>query len=99
VPLLRILVLALALAQATGLTQVLEVACDDVCADEDGDEGCPPVCVSCKCAPSTVGIATAPATVSTPMELAPPTVFARVGIGAPSPDPREILRVPIALLA
>jgi hypothetical protein len=100
VPFLRVLVLAFALMHATGLSDALEVACVDECADaaDCDDEGCPPICPTCECAPCPPGIpmqarVEAVAVEATPMEA----TFASIADVASSPDPREILHVPIAL--
>jgi len=94
---LRILVLALAFAQATGISDYLEATCGDDCAEQDCDGGaCPPICPSCHCAmrpPATAAASSGmlPLRVSTPIEL-----VSTIDEVPASPDPHEILRVPIA---
>jgi len=99
VPVLRILVLAFVLAHAAGVTDALEAACDE-CGERDCDDGaCPPLCPACHATHCPAGIVTAVAVA--PANPARPTQgrFAEVARAAANPDPREILRVPIALLS
>lgn len=98
VPWLRVLVLAMALLHATGLTDAMEVACDESCADgEDcGDEGCAPICPTCQCAPCPTGIPLADGAAVFPARVDPTmATFQVVERVVPNPDPLEILRVPI----
>jgi len=98
VPWLRVLVLAFALVHATGVTErVLETVCGDDCEERDCRGACPPVCPTCHC------LARAPASLAAPVAVlaAPPRRLLRVapasvGDAPASPDPREILHVPIA---
>jgi hypothetical protein len=98
VPFLRVLVLAFAIANASGLMDVmLATECGVECAEADCDDGCPPICPTCHCVVrSPVAVTTTPACAEPP----------RVGREAPfadgdrdpvCPDPREILHVPRAL--
>lgn len=99
-PWLRILVLAFALLHATGVSDAMEVNCDESCEDGDdcGDEGCAPICPTCACAPCPAGMALAPGTSLVPARMHPTlATFHVVERAVPSPDPHEILRVPIAL--
>jgi len=98
VPLLRILVLAFALAHASGLSDALELACPEVCDDGDCEDGaCPPLCPSCHGVRCPAGVATAVVTVEPNRPPPAAAGFAEVVGAVSSPDPREILRVPIAL--
>lgn len=96
-PWLRVLVLAFAFAHATGLSDAIEVACDEACEEEGAcDDGCPPICASCSCARCPVATAVT-STVMAPVR--PPlarVVFADVAGMPASPDRLGILRVPIA---
>jgi hypothetical protein len=102
---LRLLVLLFALAHATGLSDVVEVACGEDCEEEvaageggDGcDDGCPPICASCSCARCPVASAEV-AVVTEPVLPAPArATFVEAGRMPPSRDVDEILRVPIPL--
>ncbi|MBK7076044.1 MAG: hypothetical protein IPH44_27490 [Myxococcales bacterium] len=96
-PLVRLLLVVLALVSASGLSEAIEVACGDACVGEPCDDGdCPPVCPGCACARLPVAVTTTP----TPVAAAPP-IDQRVLTFAPesepsTPEPQEILRVPIA---
>lgn len=98
-PVLRILVLAFALAHASGLTDAMKAACTDECDEGTGcGDGCAPLCATCQCArcPTVV----APEVTATAPALRPPPIragYADVERAVSNPDPREILRVPIAL--
>lgn len=99
-PFLRVLVLAFALLQATGLSDAMEATCAEDCADGDdcGDEGCAPICPSCHCAPCPAGVATPVVAAVLPPRTAPTVAaFHDVDDAVSTPDPREILRVPITL--
>jgi hypothetical protein len=100
VPLLRILVLAIALAHATGLTDLMiEAACGADCDEPDCRGSCPPACPTCHCAPRCPVGVTKDIVVLAPATPAPVTISFRDAEAAPSsPDPREILHVPIDLL-
>lgn len=98
-PLLRILVLAFVLLHAGGLTSALEAACADDCAETDCDDGCPPLCPSCHCARGPVALAAAP---PVPVAEPPRNLAAVIGLAQrepASPEPGEILHVPIARAA
>jgi hypothetical protein len=100
VPVVRVLVLALALLHATGVSDAFEVACEDTCAEgEDcGDEGCAPICPTCQCAPCPAGVAIQAPGVVAPVQQHPTTAaFHEVDDAIGGPDPREILHVPISL--
>lgn len=91
------LVLAIAFAHATGLSEVLEATFTSDRSDADCAPGdCPPLCPTChfvRCPPT----ATATVTFRAPPARLMQTAFVDA-TGAPSaPDPREILHVPIAL--
>ena len=98
VPLARIIVLALALTHAVGLTeQVMRATCEQLCRDDGCGDDCTPCEPSaCRCH----GSATTPllditnqviAKVETPIAVAP---CERTRRAHASPDPREILHVP-----
>ena len=102
VPLLRALVLAVVLGHATGLAGALERLCAGDCADDCGerdrgcDDGtCPPVCASCQCARAPTMIATVPAAIVAPLPIAVRATHGADAAPPASPDPREILHVPI----
>jgi len=100
VPLVRILVLAIALAHASGVADlVLEVACEEAC--EEGDcEDCPPACPTCHCPTRCpVGVASEAVHVVAPEPRVTRPVLADRDRVPATPDPNEILRVPIARLA
>jgi hypothetical protein len=99
VPWLRILVLAFALAHATGLSDLIEVACDDDCAEQSCDDGCPPICPTCHCVRCPTGITSSSGADLSPRP--PPVSLSshRSERTPASPEPSEILRVPIAGLA
>jgi hypothetical protein len=100
VPLVRVLVLVFALLHATGLSDAMEAACAEDCADGDdcGDEGCAPICPTCHCAPCPAGVATSAMAAVLPVPTAPTVAaFHDVDDVVNSPDPREILHVPITL--
>ena len=102
-PLLRVLVLAFAIANASGLIDVaLGSACDVDCAERDWgrdcDGGCPPICPTCHCAVrSPVAVAAAPACLE-PVRAAVAAPFPDRERDPAVPDPREILHVPRSLL-
>ena len=98
-PLIRILVLAFALAHATGVLDAFEAACAEDC--DEGDrcaDGCAPMCATCQCTRCPT-VAPVEAVAMTPAVRAPAraAAFADVERAVASPDPREILHVPIAL--
>jgi hypothetical protein len=99
VPLLRILVLVFAIANASGLTDaVMGSACGDECvevgSDSDCDGTCPPVCPTCHCAVrSPVAMTAAPVCVEPPRQ-ALGVAFADGDRDPGCPDPSEILHVP-----
>ena len=93
--------LFLVLGQAVGLERMLgEDACDPGCEDDAEGRDCPPACPTCACSPRLApSVPSAP-----PAAFALPPAPARLAFPetdrTPSvPDPREILRVPIAVLA
>jgi len=97
VPLLRVLVLAFALAHATGLSDALEAACADECTEKDCDGACPPLCPACHCVRCPIGIALPAIALDVPRSQQMPTRVVDTERVPSSPDPREILHVPIAL--
>jgi hypothetical protein len=100
VPFVRVLVLAFALALATGLSDALEVACADECAGQDCDDGsCPPLCATCQCVRCPAAVAVTTLAVEPPLPEMVATAFHHHAERVPSmPDPGEILHVPIARL-
>lgn len=97
VPLLRILALVVALTNMVGLADiVLSDACEEMCKDDGCDKDCPPG-MACHChsasAVPSVGTVQLVGTIDTPelVEACSDEQQAHA-----SPDPREILRVPIA---
>ena len=103
-PLLRILVLVCAVAFATGALDALEVACTDDCADAGGAgdthgcaDGCTPLCPGCPGARAPGAVT--PTIMVAPAHEPPPRIdhLAHRERIVRSPDPREILHVPIAL--
>jgi len=96
VPLLRVLVLALALAQATGLADaVLRSACEECCDEDDCDDRGVPQCPSCQCTSRCpAGVPVTAMVVEPPATGAAPAEFADRSRAPSSPDPREILHVP-----
>jgi hypothetical protein len=98
VPLLRVLVLALALGQAIGISDFVDVACAEDCGEQDCDDGaCPPICPSCHCATRLpVQVASSAASIDPPRPSASSAIFLAPDDAPPSPDPWEILHVPIA---
>jgi len=91
-------VLALALGRAIGISDFVDMACAEDCSEQDcGDGGCPPICPSCHCVTRLPIQATSPvAGIAPPPPPASIAVFFAPGDVPPSPDPREILHVPIA---
>lgn len=97
-PFLRVLVLAFALAHATGVLDALAVPCVEECDDRGAcDEACTPMCATCQCGRCPTAV-TADPTAEPPPFGPPPILVALVDLdqALASPDPREILRVPIA---
>ena len=95
----RALILVLAFGQAIGVSDFVDMACAEDCGDQDCDDGaCPPICPSCHCvtrlAANAVG---AIATLGRPLTWASSAAFFDTDDAPPSPDPTEILRVPIVL--
>lgn len=97
VPVLRILALVVALTNMVGLADiVLSDACEEMCKDDGCDKDCPPG-MACHChsasAVPSVGTVQLVGTIDTPelLEACSDEQQAHA-----SPDPREILRVPIA---
>ena len=87
---------ALFVAFATGETPLLEVvACVDACGDDDETGHCAPGCDDCSCCARAPSLPTP--TVAKPRPL---MVDARLPeflqLVPPSPEPHEILHVPIA---
>ena len=95
---LRVVVLAFALVHAVGLSDAMEVACDEAgdCAEEDCEDGCPPICPSCHCARCPVSVAPEAAALDLPGAPPRAAAFPEIAAGVAGPDPREILHVPIA---
>jgi hypothetical protein len=95
---LRLLVLLFAFAHATGLPDVVEVACDDSCEEGEAgcEEGCPPICVSCHCARCPVASAPPSAAMDPLRRAADRLMFAESERMPASRHVDEILRVPIA---
>ena len=96
----QLLMLFLVLGQALGLDWVAaEDACQESCDDDTDGRHCPPSCPSCTCS-----LRSAPAVPPTaPVIVALPTTST---VSVPeteripgTPEPREIMHVPIALLA
>ena len=92
-------VFLLFLGQATGALAALTVdRCSADCSDEAPDESCPFGCSQCACC-RLVAVPPAAPTRCEPEPIALPTNVDRVAPRAPvtpaTPDPREILRVPI----
>jgi hypothetical protein len=98
VPFLRVLVLAFALAHASGLSDALEVACGDACAEQDCDDGCPPMCPTCQCAPCPTAVTVAATAFPARRPDPVPAPFLDIDRVPSIPDPGEILRVPISRL-
>jgi hypothetical protein len=97
VPWLRILVLAFALLHATGASDAIEAVCGDACKEDCGDdEGCPPLCVTCHAAHCPSGVVAARVAIEPPPPRTTAATFEATDDAAPSPDPRDILHVPIA---
>jgi hypothetical protein len=93
--------LCVVLGQAVGLSLFVgEDACAADCEDDVQGKNCPPICPTCACSvrsaptvpPLTTGLLP-PASVTTM------SAIAAVDTVPPSPEPREILHVPIAVLA
>jgi hypothetical protein len=98
VPFLRVLVLAFAIANASGLMDVMLASdCGAECAETDCDEGCPPVCPTCHCVVRSPLAVTATPVCGEPPRIARLAPFAEGERDPTSPDPREILHVPRAL--
>ena len=93
----RILIFALALTHAVGLA---DLVVDDACGVSCSDDGCGDDCLpgdACRChCPSTMPLLGSSVQAATklnpPLDLAPLAADERIHV---SPDPREILRVPI----
>ena len=98
-PFLRVLILAFALVHATGLSDALDVACAGECAEDDCDDGgCPPLCATCQCARCPAGVPIGIGGVDAPKPELVLAIFPDTERAPSSPDPGEILRVPILLL-
>lgn len=96
----RILVLAIALVHAMGIADALELPCAEECADGDdcGDD-CAPTCPTCQCTRAPAGVAAVAESAAFPLRGPPVAAgFRDVDRVVSSPDPREILHVPIARL-
>ena len=94
-----LLMLSLVLGQAVGLDWVLgEDACAQDCPDDAEGRKCPPVCPNCACSlrPAPLLPSSAPVVVLLPTRS--PIVFAEAYRRPTTPEPREILHVPIAFL-
>jgi hypothetical protein len=93
-------VFLLFVGQVSGAMAALTASddCGETCPDEERERSCPPTCTHCACGLQLAIEMPAPRFVPTwpPPEVAPdeerPLPFAATG--PPSPDPREILRVP-----
>ncbi|MBK9037411.1 MAG: hypothetical protein IPL61_40240 [Myxococcales bacterium] len=95
-PLLRLLLVVLALVNLGGLASAVEASCDGACADEPCDDGaCPPLCASCACARLPIAASTAPATAVAPPPIDLRTLTFPTESEPSAPEPQEILRVPI----
>lgn len=106
---LHLVLVVLLAGQLAGVTRFVSDGCVASCPDDDGaagashdDEGadCPPSCPTCACTARAAHVlpdATFALTVPVPLPAAAvPPVRATA---PPSPDPHEILHVPIARLA
>jgi hypothetical protein len=94
-PLVRVLVLALALSHVVGIADfVFDDACEQACQDDDCGKDCMPG-TSCRChcpsAMPAIGGTEVAATVETPHSVALTRAEQR---DHANPDPLEILRVP-----
>jgi hypothetical protein len=101
---LRLFVLIVAsvlLLQAGGAASVAAIDdCAGSCPDDDPEGDCPPVCPSCTCVTHAHPPLLPPReTVALAVQTPTASSFAAVAMFVPSPDPREILHVPKALLA
>lgn len=95
---LRFVILLLAFAHATGLQDIVEVACDQSCEEGEAgcDEGCPPICASCHCARCPVASAPVAGVTAPVMPAVARLAFAEGERMPASRNVDEILRVPIA---
>jgi hypothetical protein len=94
-----LLMLSLVLGQAAGLDRVLgEDACAQDCPDDAQGRKCPPLCPNCACSvqPAPILPGSALAVVLLPTRSA--IVFSEAYRRPATPEPREILHVPIAFL-
>ena len=88
--------LALYVALTTGEAPVLTAgSCIEDCADDDADGRCASTCNDCSCCSHVRSIAV-PQTAKAYVSLVTSSAPERVQATPPSPEPREILHVPIA---
>ena len=94
---LRILVLACILARFVGVSDALDVACGDDCAESDCDDrDCPPACSTCDCARPPGGLAAPVVTLEPPPRASTAVAYAEPARVPTAPEPVELLHVPIA---
>ncbi len=91
---------AVLLLQASGAASLATIDdCAESCPHDDPEGECPPVCPSCTCVTHAHPPLLPPRdSLALSVQASTVSSFAPVAMFVPSPDPREILHVPRALL-
>jgi hypothetical protein len=86
---------ALFVALATGNAPLLPSVCTQQCDDDDASGHCGPTCSDCACCSHAPATTAAPAAIAD-VVTSEHRLSQRTVASPPSPEPREILHVPIA---